>query len=360
MKVTAGPNAGLTYREFATKRLAELIADPAQSNNGNGPKAGTGGFSGGQASNKPYTITTGFNGTPNLLPALTRNGDAETAYKLFSNDEYASWLYPVTLGATSMWELWNSYELAFQQGGNSRMNSYNHFALGASASWMYEYQMGITTDGAKGYRDFVLQPTPGGEFTSLKGSFDSVYGEINSGWTAAEGKLTSYSTTVPANTSATLYLPVSGEISGFENIPGVTYTGMGERNGQTTAVFTVAAGAYEFAIDGSTVTAKLVGDYVVPASVTAQVTQRTLAGKVYLSVAATNNAEEPADIVITTEFGKKKFNKVASGKTVSAAINTRATSVPAGEATVTSTLTVGDEPVTETVTVPFAAFPAAG
>ena len=169
MKVQAGPNAGLTYKEFATKRLAELIADPAKSNNGAGPLAGTGLFSGGQASNKPYTITTGFNGTPNILPALTKNGDAATAYKLFSNDKFASWLYPVTLGATSMWELWNSYERGLGQGGDSTMNSQNHFALGASQAWMYEYQLGITSNGAKGYRDFVLQPTPGGEFTSAQG-----------------------------------------------------------------------------------------------------------------------------------------------------------------------------------------------
>ena len=190
MKVQAGPNAGLTYKEFATKRLAELIADPAKSNNGAGPLAGTGLFSGGQASNKPYTITTGFNGTPNILPALTKNGDAATAYKLFSSDKFASWLYPVTLGATSMWELWNSYERGLGQGGDSTMNSQNHFALGASQAWMYEYQLGITSNGAKGYRDFVLQPTPGGEFTSLKGGFQSSYGFIDSAWTASNGKLT--------------------------------------------------------------------------------------------------------------------------------------------------------------------------
>ena len=94
MTVEDGPNAGLTYKEFATKRLAELIEDPAKSNNGNGPLAGTGLFSGGQASNKPYTITTGFNGTPNILPALTKNGEIETAYKLFSNDEYSELALP--------------------------------------------------------------------------------------------------------------------------------------------------------------------------------------------------------------------------------------------------------------------------
>ena len=86
-----------------------------------------------------------------------------------------------------MWELWNSYERGLGQGGDSTMNSQNHFALGASQAWMYEYQLGITSNGAKGYRDFVLQPTPGGEFTSLKGGFQSSYGFIDSAWTASNG-----------------------------------------------------------------------------------------------------------------------------------------------------------------------------
>lgn len=263
MKVQAGPNAGLTYKEFATKRLRELIEDPSQSNNGNGPLAGTGLFSGGQASNKPYTITTGFNGTPNILPALTKNGEIDTAYKLFSSDEYTSWLYPVTLGATTMWELWNSYERGFAQGGQSSMNSQNHFALGASQQWMYEYQLGITSAGKKGYKDFVLQPVSGGDFTSVKGSFDSSYGLIESAWTASDGAMSSYATTVPANTTATLYLPVSGEVSGFEDQPGVAFEGMDERNGQTVARFALSAGAYEFAIDGGEVTATLLDGWVV-------------------------------------------------------------------------------------------------
>jgi alpha-L-rhamnosidase len=263
MTIQAGPNAGLTYKEFATKRLAELIADPAKSNNGNGPLAGTGLFSGGQASNKPYTITTGFNATPNILPALTKSGEAETAYKLFSNDEFASWLYPVTLGATSMWELWNSYERGFAQGGNSQMNSQNHFALGASQAWMYEYQLGITSAGEKGYRDFVLQPVPGGDFTSVEGSMGSTYGEIESAWTAEDGELTSYATTVPANTTATLYLPVEEAVSGFAKVPGVSFVGMSERNGLDVAQFELGAGGYEFDVDGSKVTATVDSGYAV-------------------------------------------------------------------------------------------------
>lgn len=264
MTVQEGDDAGLTYKEFATKRLVELIEDPGRSNDGNGPLAGSGLFSGGQASNKPYTITTGFNATPNILPALTRNGEIETAYRLFSSDEYTSWLYPVTLGATTMWELWNSYERGLGQGGQSSMNSQNHFALGASQSWMYEYQLGITSDGDKGYREFVLQPVPGGDFTSLAGSVESSYGVIESAWEATDGTVTSYAATVPANTTATLYLPTGAAVREFVEVPGVSFEGMAERNGLTTAKFAVAAGGFEFEVDGGTVTATIDSSYVVP------------------------------------------------------------------------------------------------
>ncbi|MEE6294406.1 family 78 glycoside hydrolase catalytic domain [Georgenia wangjunii] len=264
MTVQGGEHEGLTYKEFATMRLTELIADPSQSNDGNGPLAGRGLFAGGQASNKPYTITTGFNGTPNILPALTQNGEIETAYRLFSSDDYTSWLYPVTLGATTMWERWNGFEHAFAVGGNGAMNSLNHFALGASQAWMYEYQLGITSDGAKGYREFVLQPIAGGDFTSVEGSMESTYGVIESAWEATDAEITSYAATVPANTTATLYLPTQAEVTEFDDVPGVSFEGMTERNGLTTAQFTVRAGGYDFEVDGATVTATVDDAWVVP------------------------------------------------------------------------------------------------
>jgi alpha-L-rhamnosidase len=265
MTIQSGPNAGMTYKEFAAKRLAELIEDPALSNDGNGPGIASGMFSGGASSNKPYTITTGFNGTPNILPALTKSGDIETAYKLFSNDQFASWLYPVTLGAKTMWELWNSYERALGQGGQSSMNSQNHYALGASQAWMYEYQLGITSNGAKGYKDFVLQPVPGGDFTSLKGSFESNYGTIASSWTASDGKLTSYQCVVPANTTATLYLPVSS-VGSFKDINGVSYVGAEEHNGIPTAKFSLSSGGYKFTVAGNNVSVALGSGFAQPAA----------------------------------------------------------------------------------------------
>ncbi|WP_270739381.1 family 78 glycoside hydrolase catalytic domain [Massilioclostridium coli] len=211
-----------------------------------------------------YSITSGFSGTPNLVPALTQNGYIEDAYKLFEQTEYASWLYPVTQGATSVWERWNSYTVANGFGGNNSMNSFNHFSLGAISEWMMGYQLGITGDDANpGYQEFILQPTVGGTFTYANGSFESNYGEIYSGWTADNGSITSYSAVVPANTTATLYLPISEEQAAtFENIDGVTYEGMAVNNETTVAKFTVKAGGYDFTITADGVSASIKDGYV--------------------------------------------------------------------------------------------------
>ena len=199
---------------------------------------------------KPYTITTGFSGTPNILPALSRAGEAETAYRMISNTEFASWLYPVTKGATSVWERWNSLDTAFSEPNQNSMNSFNHFALGAVGQWMYEFQLGITTDhgaGAAGYKHFVLQPSCGGSFTALEGSYESHYGRIESAWTADKGVMTSYRCTVPANTTATLYLPVPAGTQG-ENSDGATCKGGTVRNGLDTVCYELTSGSFMFRI----------------------------------------------------------------------------------------------------------------
>jgi alpha-L-rhamnosidase len=260
MQITSGENAGMTYLEFAAKRLAELAAKPSRSGNeatvlivpsgrdapqGNGPMNPT-------KESLDYTITTGFSGTPNMLPALTRFGQAETAYNLFSSTEYASWLYSVKLGATTVWERWNSYELAFERDAGSGMNSFNHFALGSVGSWIHEYHLGITTDNA-GYQDFILQPLPGGTYTKASGSFESNYGTIYSSWTADKGKMTSYEFTIPANTTATLYLPIEeSAVNGFTNSQGVVFEGMDSRNKVKVARFKAEAGSYRMTIENGT------------------------------------------------------------------------------------------------------------
>jgi alpha-L-rhamnosidase len=226
--------------------LAELAANPSSSHNG-------------ERSYPPFSITTGFSGTPNILPALSRGGKVSQAYNMFSCTEYASWLYPLRMGATTLWERWNSYEMAFDRGGNSGMNSFNHFALGAVGQWMYEYQLGITTDhlkGEAGYKHFILQPAAGGNYTSLKGSYNSTYGVISSSWTAdGKGNMTSLTVTVPANTTATLYLPVGEALEKFGTAQGAAFVKKTTRNNITVAEYDLSSGKYEFRIGASSVAA---------------------------------------------------------------------------------------------------------
>ena len=208
---------------------------------------------------KPWTITTGFSGTPNILPALTRGGYVEEAFKMITCTDFASWLYPVTEGATSVWERWNSYDNAFSDPSSNSMNSFNHFALGAVGQWMYEFQLGITTDHGKGvpggYQHFVLQPNAAGIYTSLEGSYESNYGTIKSAWKADKGRMTAYKATVPANTTATVYLPVADAVQNASNCEGAAFKGFTTRNGRRTACYELVAGTYEFSI-GSTVTVR--------------------------------------------------------------------------------------------------------
>lgn len=194
-----------------------------------------------------HTMTTGFMGTGPLLPALTEAGETETAYKLFEQTKYPSWLYPVVNGATSIWERWNSYTIENGFSGNNGMNSFNHYSLGAVGSWMMEYQAGIARGEKEAFKDFILQPTPGGHFDWVNASYDSIYGTIESNWKTTDGALTAYEAVVPANTTATLYLPVGEDkVKELRPMEGAEYQGMVKRFGKDTACFKLTSGRYVF------------------------------------------------------------------------------------------------------------------
>ena len=194
-----------------------------------------------------YTMTTGFMGTGPLLPALTEGGYIDTVYRLFEQTAYPSWLYPVVNGATSVWERWNSFTIENGFGGQNSMNSFNHYSLGAVGTWMMEYQAGIQRDDTAGFKSFILQPVPGGNFTFVDGSYDSGYGTIRSSWKAEDGHLTSYDATVPANTSAVLYLPTGDDdVTAFAAQEGVTCIGTETRFGRKVSVFKLTSGKYHY------------------------------------------------------------------------------------------------------------------
>lgn len=182
-----------------------------------------------------YSLMTGFIGTAWISKALSDNGYDEVAYNLLQQTTYPSWLYSVEQGATTIWERLNSYTHVDGFGENNRMNSFNHYSFGAVGAWMYAYSLGVMRDeNHPGFKHFVLCPKvdPTGKMTFARGYYDSLYGRIESAWEVKDGEVR-YSFTVPANTSATLYLPAAsvdnvtedGRVlqAGKEGIKEVTY-----------------------------------------------------------------------------------------------------------------------------------------
>lgn len=158
-----------------------------------------------------YSLMTGFVGTGWISQALTEHGSPDLAYRQLQNDQYPSWLYPIDQGATSIWERLNGYTKENGFGGNNAMNSFNHYSFGAVGRWMMAYSLGIKRDDASpGFKHFILRPEPDttGQMNWARGHYDSMYGRIESSWKLDAGKL-EYQTTIPANTTATLYLPAS-------------------------------------------------------------------------------------------------------------------------------------------------------
>ena len=130
-------------------------------------------------------LATGFIGTPRLLPGLSRAGRLDTAYDLLLKRTFPSWLYQVTLGATTMWERWDGWtpEKGFQTPG---MNSFNHYAFGAVGEFLYEHVGGIRHV-TPGFREVVIAPYPGGGLTWARTRYDSIRGTIASSWTHEDG-----------------------------------------------------------------------------------------------------------------------------------------------------------------------------
>ncbi|WP_372652473.1 glycoside hydrolase family 78 protein [Draconibacterium sp.] len=151
-------------------------------------------------------LTTGFLGTPILCPTLSAIGRDDLAFMLLNRKDYPSWLYPVTQGATTIWERWDGQKPdgTFQDVG---MNSFNHYAYGAIGEWLYNHVAGIKVDeNNPGYKKFFLAPNPGGGLTQVDATFNSMYGPIKSDWKVSDGQMT-YQVEVPANTSAEVVLP---------------------------------------------------------------------------------------------------------------------------------------------------------
>lgn len=152
-------------------------------------------------------LRTGFVGTPYLNSALSENGATDLGYTLLLNDDYPSWLYAVKLGATTIWERWNSI-LPDGKISSTGMNSLNHYAYGAIAEWMYRTVAGINpTEEGPGFRHTVLAPQPDFRLRWSKAKVDSAAGTYKSEWSFdEEGNLT-FLFEIPFNATASVRLP---------------------------------------------------------------------------------------------------------------------------------------------------------
>ena len=150
-------------------------------------------------------ISTGFAGTPHLAPALTRTGHTDTAYALLLQQEAPSFLYPVTRGATTIWERWDAI-LPDGTVNPSGMTSLNHYALGSIAHWLHTVVAGIEPT-SPGYRTVRLAPRPGGDLTFAKAAHETPRGRIAVEWQRKDETMT-LRVVVPPGTTATVELPL--------------------------------------------------------------------------------------------------------------------------------------------------------
>jgi len=194
-------------------------------------------------------VGSGIVGGQWLMRSLTNSGHADVAYTLAAQKTYPSWGYMVDQGATTIWELWNGDH------GDPGMNSGNHvMLLGDLLIWYYENLAGIKADpDIPGFKHILMKPCVLGDLTSVDASYNSVYGKIKSSWKLGSAGF-SWNINIPANTSATVYVPIlkdeevkeSGKSA--KNAAGVRF--LRKENGYS--VYEVLSGNYSFSSDGAT------------------------------------------------------------------------------------------------------------
>lgn len=190
-------------------------------------------------------LGTGFLGTPYLLQELTKAGYTQLAYKLLLNTEYPSWGYPIKHGATTIWERWNGDQMI----SDPSMNSFNHYAYGAVADWIYSYAGGIdATPAAAGYHTVVLHPVFDSRLGNLRFDYDSQYGPIHSDWVVTN-KTAEWHLTLPANTVG--QFDMTAEDAAHYKIDGkpVTDSATIRAGNHGRSIYELPAGSYNITVD---------------------------------------------------------------------------------------------------------------
>ncbi|MFF4504272.1 family 78 glycoside hydrolase catalytic domain [Streptomyces sp. NPDC001401] len=155
-----------------------------------------------------FRIATGFAGTPLICDALCAGGEPQLAYRMLLEKGCPSWLYPVSMGATTVWERWDSM-LPDGSINPGEMTSFNHYALGAVADWLHRTVAGLEA-AEPGWRRLRIAPVPGGDLTFAKAAHDTPYGRAEAGWRLEDGTLV-VEVLVPPNTRAEVQLPGDSE-----------------------------------------------------------------------------------------------------------------------------------------------------
>ncbi|KAJ6127660.1 hypothetical protein N7523_003272 [Penicillium sp. IBT 18751x] len=152
-----------------------------------------------------FRVSTGFVGTPIITHALTRTGHAQLAYRMLLEKDCPSWLYPITMGATTVWERWDSMKPDGSINGGE-MTSFNHYALGSVINWLHETVAGISPL-EPGWRKIKVQPIPGGTIHDAKASYETPFGRLECSWDIRGVNKFSLRILVPPNTRALVLLP---------------------------------------------------------------------------------------------------------------------------------------------------------
>ncbi|MFF4906262.1 alpha-L-rhamnosidase C-terminal domain-containing protein [Streptomyces sp. NPDC001260] len=141
-----------------------------------------------------------------MCDALTDTGHVDTAYRLLTQRSCPSWLHQVDMGATTVWERWDSM-LPDGSVNPGEMTSFNHYALGAVADWMHRTIAGLAP-AAPGYRRLLIRPRPGGGLTWARAGHDTPYGRVETGW-RVEGTSLAVDLLVPPGVTALVDLPAT-------------------------------------------------------------------------------------------------------------------------------------------------------
>jgi alpha-L-rhamnosidase len=191
-----------------------------------------------------FHLTTGFLGTPYLLIELSKSGHSDVAYRLLLQKTFPSWFYMIDHGATTMWERWNGD----QKLDDPSMNSFNHYAYGAVAEWLYRYAAGIDEDtNDPGFHKIVLHPQFSSQLGQVEATYESAYGRIDSKW-KMEGSAVTWNVAIPDNTTALLYFPASAKAQivesgkNIEQTDGIKFL----RTEGDQAVYQAGSGIYAF------------------------------------------------------------------------------------------------------------------